>query len=131
MRKLAPSTPIRNNTGEISMYNQASRQPRRSILAALLVAAVALGAAPQSGAQVPQQRVKISDLDLATAQGQRTFERRVQAAIRRVCPAPASLVASTPRSRQLVKDCRNSARAGVLAQLQSHGIPAVLLASRD
>jgi UrcA family protein len=115
----------------MSMSKQAIKHPRSSILAALLLAAVALGAAPQSGAQVPQQRVKISDLDLTTAKGQRTFERRVQAALKRVCPAPASLVTSTARSRQLVKECRASARAGVLAQLQSHGINTMLLAGRD
>lgn len=114
------------------MANEASRRTSLRIITALLATGLALGPASQARAQQPlQERVRVADLDLGTAAGKRTFERRVEAAIRRVCPAPHSLAVSTPRSKRLARQCRQDARAQVQAQLQQHGIPGVLLATRD
>jgi UrcA family protein len=113
------------------MSTTARWHPPAIIIATLLAAGLGLGTISRAEGLAPQVRVKYSDLDLATPQGKRAFERRVEAAIHRVCPPPASLVASSPRSKQLVKACRRDTREQVRAQLQLRGIPATLLATRD
>lgn len=57
--------------------------------------------------------VAYRDLDLRTADGVRTFDRRIADAIATVCPDSFAIDAATKR---LLAHCQASARAGVAAQ---------------
>lgn len=68
-------------------------------------------------AELRQERVRVSDLDLTTAQGHRQLQRRLTAAIERVCAPPGTVLESNVRVRLAVSACRRNARAGVREQL--------------
>ena len=70
----------------------------------------------------PTEKVRIADLDLDTAKGQRAFERRLQVALDRVCERPNDNVQQTKAVQQLIDACKASARNGALQQLQTHGV---------
>lgn len=85
---------------------------------------------PVSAAQIPLQRVQVGDLDLATPQGKRQLDKRIDAAIHAVCVAPNR---ELPRSRRVVEgidSCRAAASASVRHQLADLGLRAEVRAAR-
>lgn len=74
-----------------------------------------------SAAELRQERVQISDLNLATRQGQRQLQRRIAAAIERVCAPSGTVIESDVRSRLALSECRRHARTGVQEQLTAGG----------
>ena len=80
---------------------------RTSVAVALAI----LSAAPVV-AEAPTRAVSYADLDLSSAAGRDTLDRRIGAAIRRVCGSayPIDL-----RSTQEVRDCRYETAARVAA----------------
>lgn len=88
-----------------------------------VVAALSLFASPAApAAQIPLQRVQVSDLDLATPRGQQLLTRRIDAAIDAVCVQPNR---ELPRSRVVLEGidaCRAAAIASVRQQLTSLGL---------
>jgi UrcA family protein len=106
----------------------ATRYLRVRPIAALLLASAAITtllglAIPTTlpAGELRQERVQVSDLNLATRQGQRQLQRRVTAAIERVCTPAATMVVSNVRSRLALSECRHEARAGVQRQLAASG----------
>ncbi len=110
------------------MFIEANKARRVAILALLLVGTAA-AAAPRSLGEVREQ-VRVSDLNLASPAGQRVVQRRIEAAVKRVCDAAVSPVESVPRSQRNFEACRRSARAGAYAQLQRHVVPAAQVTAR-
>jgi len=92
------------------------------VKAAMLVAALGLAAPVVSAAQVPTEKVRIADLDLGTAKGQQSFERRLRVALDRVCMRPNDHLPHTRSALKRLEECKTSARNGALRQLQVHGI---------
>jgi UrcA family protein len=114
----------------MEMFMEARKNRHAGILATLLVAGVGLVAAPRSPAtEVLHERVRIADLDLASPAGEREFERRVRAAIKRVCEAPHGVAARS--STGAVRACRSKALDGVHQQLRAHGISTGHLVTRN
>jgi UrcA family protein len=95
---------------------------RNEFTGMLVAAALALSSLPAVAAQPPTVNVPISDLDLSTARGQQALERRLKAAIARVCIRPNEQLPRTIAVQQRVHACMASARDGALLQLQVHGI---------
>lgn len=112
---------------------------RRSLLAlllatgaaTLLTAGLALVPTAAPAAEVPvQQVVRISDLNLASAEGQRTLDRRVRVAIDRMCTTSGSRSPRNAHLRQVQNECRDEARAQIVRQLTERGLPTQVLATR-
>ncbi len=105
----------------------ATRYPRVRPVAALLASAAIttlLGLAIPAtlpAAELRQERVQVSDLDLATAKGQRQLQRRVTAAIERVCAPAGTVIESNVRARLALSECRREARLAVQEQLSVSG----------
>lgn len=104
-------------------------------LARLLAATAMTGlafapAAPAT--EAPSVRVRVGDLNLASAQGQRVLERRLSAAIKSVCePKTTSAVTTSGMARVQVGYCRRAALADVQRQLDRHGLPKLYVADRN
>ncbi len=64
---------------------------------------------------VPSRAVSYSDLNLATAQGNRTLLRRIESAAAKVCPATSAPGALPSR----VRDCRDEAIARAVSDTKS------------
>jgi UrcA family protein len=113
------------------MYMEPKMNRRASLIATLLVAGAGFGIAQESAGRevVRAARVSFAGLDLGTASGQREFDRRVGAAIRRVCETPQG-AGSQGSHRDLVK-CRRKAREDVRLQLHTRGIAAGNLVTRN
>jgi UrcA family protein len=113
------------------IINPASRRAGfATLLAAFAVTGLAFSAAATAG-EAPTIRVRISDLNLASAQGQRVLEQRVFTAVRTVCaPKTASVSASAISnvSRVRVAQCRRDTLAHVQRQLDQHGLPKLYVA---
>jgi UrcA family protein len=91
---------------------------RRAYHAALLVTAgLAVIPAIGSAAEPLSRTVRVSDLNLASHEGQQTFEQRVRAAIDEVCAPLDVTSASFIRNRRL-EECRQTARASVQRQIE-------------
>jgi UrcA family protein len=95
---------------------------RNLVKAVLLVAALGLVAPVVSAAKVPTEKVRIADLDLGTAKGQKAFERRLRVALDRVCIRPNDHLPHTKSALRRLEECKATARSGALRQLQVHGI---------
>jgi UrcA family protein len=108
------------------------REPRRVAVAGLLIATMLGFSAPTllSASEFPKERVRISDLDLATPKGQHEFERRLDVAIGHLCAAPDSHLPPTPIAQRNIDACRAKARDDAQRQLQAHGIQ-VMVAARS
>lgn len=78
--------------------------------ALLLTATPALAADPVSEARL---HVSYADLNLATADGQAKFDRRIAKAIDTLCPAPTS---KSLKQALDVQQCRTTAEASVVPQ---------------
>ena len=87
----------------------------KSLLSALVLG-TALATAPSAAAQdnrTVSERVSYADLDLATAQGVATLDRRLSGAIRRVCGTGPLMSVSEHFQR---RGCRRDVRAAVRPQ---------------
>jgi UrcA family protein len=114
------------------MYRTAKGQRtfRRAAGVALLLAG-AFAAIPTitSAEERAARTVKVSDLNLASPQGQQTLARRLRAAVNQVCaPSPGERRYGVPRSK--IEECRQIAWADAQRQLQQHGLPTQFAASR-
>lgn len=67
--------------------------------------------------------VRTTDLDLSRPADRRLLQRRIEAAIEKVCVPPRSAVLPNVRTRAAVDACREQARADVRRQLQRRGTP--------
>lgn len=112
-------------------YFQFPLRRRRTSAALLLAAAatllnlgVALVPTMAHADELPTERVRISDLDLASPEGQRTLELRVRAAIEKVCSPPKAEPVEKLRSRVKLEKCREQARASVASQLAAGSLAA-------
>lgn len=113
------------------MSNEAGKYRRAAILAPLLAASVGLAAPAVLRAKEPRrEHVQVSDLNLYSHQGQRSLERRVRAAIMRVCALPVTGGLPTLGTRKQFKDCRQNAWESVQRQLEVHGLPPAQIAIR-
>jgi UrcA family protein len=90
---------------------------------AILAATVALGLAipaqassPYAGQEIVTVRVSHSDLDLASASGLATLNRRVQRAVREACDKAAS-GAVVPLNAE--RDCRTQSLAAAKREIES------------
>jgi len=107
---------------------------RKTALIRTLSVAALLSALPAvlPAATLPSERVQVSDLELATPLGQQRLEKRVNAALDRVCPGPASLTQRSRALQEQVRQCRSTALAEVQQQLRDAGLsPARRQARRD
>jgi UrcA family protein len=97
----------------------------RRPLQAGFIAALVFGMVPavQAATTTQEVRVYVGDLRIESPIGNREMQRRVEAAIDRVCSPASSAPMPNPRLRRLIRECRASAWAGVQAQLASHGLP--------
>lgn len=86
-----------------------------AIAAAASLAALAGGAAAQDISPARGVAVSYADLDLSRASGRAAMERRIEAAVRQVCPAPTSSLDLT--ARHYSDKCRTVALAGAQQQL--------------
>jgi UrcA family protein len=114
------------------MYrNSIGRRAFRSAAGVALLLAATFTVIPANAtAAAPVTRtVKVSDLNLASPQGQQTLARRLHAAIEQVC-APSAGENRLRVSRSKIEDCRQSAWADAQRQLQQHGLPTQFAASR-
>ena len=82
------------------------------IALATIAAPVSASAAPDSAA-APQRMVKFADLDLTTAVGQATLDRRLALAVKSVCPTDDTIDMA---QRKAVLTCRNTARNAISSQ---------------
>ena len=107
-----------------------AREPRFAV-AGLLIATMLGFSAPTlvNASEFPKERVRVSDLDLATPKGQHEFERRLEVAIGHLCAAPDSHLPPMPIAQRSIDACRAKAREDAQRQLQAHGIQ-VMLAAR-
>ncbi len=100
-------------------------------MAAALLLAMTLTAItrPTPAADEVVRKVKISDLNLALPQDQKTLARRLRFAVDQVCGAryTTNLVYATRREALA---CREKAWGEVRQQLEAHGLPSMLAASR-
>ena len=107
---------------------------RKNVLIRTIFAACLLSALPVAlqAAALPAERVQISDLDLGTPLGQQRLEKRVSAALDRVCPGPTSLTQRSRAAQEQVRQCRSTALADVQQQLRGAGLsPVQRQARRD
>jgi UrcA family protein len=112
------------------MHTGIVRNPAR--LAMLLAAAGLAFVSSVSAKEPPSIRVPISDLNLASTDGQRALEHRVFSAIRTVCaPQTPSVSATTSVARVQVAYCRRAALASVQRQLDQRGLPKLYVADRN
>ena len=84
----------------------------------LAIALAALQAAPALAADednLPSERIAIGDLNLDTAEGRATLNRRVAGAAKRVCSAGVSPAILSERSEQ--RACFGAAIAGASSQV--------------
>lgn len=65
--------------------------------------------------------VKVADLNLSTASGQRKLEKRTASAIEQVCPAQGSAASSRSTSSAEHRACAQTVRAEVKQQLDERG----------
>jgi len=96
----------------------------RAPAAALVIAATFGVCAPAISAadeKAVTAVVQASDLNLATANGQRTLERRTASAIDKVCPLRGSLAVGRADSTAAYRQCASSVRASVKQQLTDRG----------
>jgi UrcA family protein len=94
----------------------------RSPAAALLLGGAIAMTAPAisiAGAPPATAVVQASDLNLATANGQRTLKRRTESAIDKVCPLRGSVVGSNSGAAH--RECAQSVRNSVKQQLIERG----------
>jgi UrcA family protein len=95
----------------------------RAPAAALLVtAALGLSVPAASFAadrDVLTARVKVSDLNLSTASGQRQLARRTSSAIEQVCPARGSAAGPRSSSRNAYRACEQEVRNSVKTQVEA------------
>jgi UrcA family protein len=114
------------------MYRTAigQRAFRRGGAVALLIAAT-LAAIPtiSSAAEPATRKVKVSDLNLASPQGQQTLARRLRTAVDQVC-APSAGESRLRVTRSKIEDCRQNAWADAQRQLQQYGLPTQFSANR-
>jgi UrcA family protein len=101
---------------------------KTSLLSALVLGAAltsATAAAAQPATRTVSEQVSYSDLDLSNGQGVRTFDRRIDAAIRRLCgTGPTTSLAAHVERRQCRQEARSSVqpqRAFAIAAAQGHG----------
>lgn len=91
----------------------------------VLVLCAALGlSAPAisiAGGKPATAVVQIHDLNLATANGQRTLERRTASAIDKVCPFRGSIAGPRSSSRTAHRECAQAVRMSVQQQLRERG----------
>ena len=97
-------------------------------LAAILVSPTPLAAQP-APSDLPTAAVVVGDLDLASAPGMKTLERRVARALENVCSSYASAI--DPIDELRITDCRRVARADFDSQLAARrGRSVTVLAMR-
>ena len=88
-----------------------------------LTALTLLAAAPQAGLDpnIAMVRVTHADLDLSRAEGRRTLDRRIAAAVERVCPVANSAQLTTPidtlRCRYKANKAAALQRSAVIARV--------------
>lgn len=111
----------------MEQINRQHSSRRRAYLGALLLAAVATVAAAD---EVISQRVRVSDLNLDSVDGQRALVQRVNHAIEEVCTAASAVESSKLRQMESMQDCREKARGSVQLQLARRGLEFQLVASR-
>jgi UrcA family protein len=102
------------------------RTPVRPFAALLASAAITtlLGLAVSAtlpAAELRQERVQVSDLDLSSKAGQRQLQRRVTSAVERVCEPGGAVIETNVRARLALQACRRAAREGVQRQLDAAG----------
>ena len=85
-------------------------------LSAALVAPAFAGNPFEDNAPRRTAEVRIADLDLGTAAGQRTLDARVESAIRQVCRS-VSAKTGTRIMDQSAQDCKTHARAEAKSQV--------------
>ncbi len=86
-------------------------------LAAIAVALVPVPAFA-GDAKAPSIRVDYSDLDLASERGRNTLDRRIEAAAKALCPAPATTGTRIRRTNE----CYENAMKSVREQLAAKGV---------
>jgi UrcA family protein len=88
----------------------------KTVTLALLLLTATASAASAAPEAAPGRSVHVTfaDLDLSRASGRATLERRVDLAVHRVCPEPATL---DLRALAANRACRRSALAGAREQL--------------
>jgi UrcA family protein len=100
--------------------NPIAKSLNHSILAAGLSAALvapAFAADPiVDDATRPTRQIRVADLDLGTAAGQRKLDARIESAIRKVC-RPTSRKTGTRIMGQSVEECKARARAEAKSQV--------------
>jgi UrcA family protein len=95
----------------------------RHLIAAGLIFAAATttaNAAPivVSADSMPTARIMIGDLNLTSSKGQRTYKRRLAAALETVCGSYENAVEMSDENR--ITDCRHDATAQAHGQLAEH-----------
>lgn len=114
------------------MYRNETRQRsiRRAAGLALLFTTTLTTIPVIAAAEARTSRtVKVSDLNLASPQGQQTLARRLRVAVNQVC-APSAGESRLQVTRSKVEECREAAWADAQRQLQQHGLPTLFAASR-
>ena len=102
----------------------------RHILLALATATLVAPTSAFAQDEAPSVRVSYEDLNLATEAGRARFDRRLAAAVRRVCPAAdvrdlaASLV-----SRRCIAETHTNAKAMAAAAMKTRGVAVAALPS--
>jgi UrcA family protein len=104
----------------VTMNPRKIPRPRLAAVGFMAVAACAFTPALPA-AELPSVRVRISDLDLTTPRGQRSLQRRVNAAIADVCVPQSSVLLRNARSRRDIRECTDHARRNVQQQLEQRG----------
>jgi UrcA family protein len=96
---------------------------RAPAAALLLVGALAITAPAVSlaGGKPATAVVQASDLNLSTAQGKRTLDRRTASAINKVCPLRGSVAGPRPNSHSAYVECAQTVRNSVKQQLIERG----------
>lgn len=103
---------------------------RRAVAMGLLLATgLALMPAFATADEVQSRKVKVADLDLASAAGKQALDRRLRAAIDQVCSPRGSVLARAGLSKD-AKACKQQALADVQQQLEAYGASPVLTAGR-
>jgi UrcA family protein len=98
-----------------------NRKPLVPMLSLALALSLAQATALEA-AQPPTKIVKVSDLDLSTARGQRLLDRRVKAAVYAVC---VQVNSGAPRSEYVlasIEQCKTRAFDSVQQQLARMGV---------
>ena len=93
---------------------------------------VSLGLAPTfvTADEVITQRVQISDLNLASVEGQRALVKRLNRAIYEVCTEASEVTVSKLRKITEKRHCREQAQDSVDLQLADRGLQLQTLANR-